>query len=277
MEDDQIDKYVPQCSNILWYELDKNLKDNNLFVLTVNARSITGKFADLIIILYLVRKRFTFIIMTESWLTKESFFIQELNEYKSHTLKRVGRTGGGIKIFCLEYVRTEVISQSSAVEDSYESFLFKAAIPGLVYMFVAGIYWPPNTPIADFTHIITNTLEYTDNCRAIFSGDFNIDVSRNSNTKRNYVDTFHQYGLINEIDLLTYFSPSTGIDTYTIDHQWHILSFSRRSYVSSPALSGHYALCVHFRINYDSAQQSMLFRDFSEANAELLALIYMEN
>ena len=46
--DDQVDNYVPQCSNVLWSELDKNLKDNNLSVLTVNARSITGKFEDLI-------------------------------------------------------------------------------------------------------------------------------------------------------------------------------------------------------------------------------------
>ena len=106
--------------------------------------------------------------MTESWLTKESYFVQEINEYKSHTLNRVGRTGGGIKIVFLELIRTEVISQFSAVKDSYESILFKAAIPGLGNMFLAGIYRPPNTPIADFTQFITNTLENTDTCRTIF-------------------------------------------------------------------------------------------------------------
>ena len=101
MGDDQVDNYIPQCSNVLWSELDKNLKDNNLSVLTVNARSITGKFADLITNLNLIRKRFTFIIITESWLTEESNFVLEINGYKSHTLNRVGRTGEGIKIFYL--------------------------------------------------------------------------------------------------------------------------------------------------------------------------------
>ena len=48
MGDDQVDNYVPLCSNVLWSELDKNLKNNNFSVLTVNARSITVKFADLI-------------------------------------------------------------------------------------------------------------------------------------------------------------------------------------------------------------------------------------
>ena len=44
MGDNQADHYVPQRSNVLWSELDKNLKDNNLSVLTVNARSRIGKF-----------------------------------------------------------------------------------------------------------------------------------------------------------------------------------------------------------------------------------------
>ena len=60
MGDDQVDNYVPQCSNVLWSELDKNLKDNNLSVLTVNARSIRGKFADPITNLILIKKQFSF-------------------------------------------------------------------------------------------------------------------------------------------------------------------------------------------------------------------------
>ena len=111
MGDEQVDNYNPQCSNVLWSELDENLKDNNLSALTVNARSITGKFADLITNLNLIIKRFTFIIITESWLTEESNFILEINGYKSHTLNRVGRTGGGIKIFYFKYIIAEVISQ----------------------------------------------------------------------------------------------------------------------------------------------------------------------
>ena len=116
-------------------------------------------------------------------------------------------------------------------------------------MFVAGFYRLPNSLLADFTHFITNTLEYTTNCRTEFAGDFNTDVLSNSNAMRNYVDTFHQYGLINEINLPTYVSPSTGIVTSSIDHLWHNLNCSRRSYVVSPALSDHYTICVVFRIN----------------------------
>ena len=161
-------------------------------VLTVNARSITGKFADLITNLKFIRNRFNFIIITEFWLTEESNFVLEVNGYKSHTVNRVGRSGGGKKKFYLEYI-TVVRNQFSAVEVSYESILLKAAIPGLGYMFVAGIYRPPNTPLVEFTQFITNTLEYTDKCHTVFVDDFNIYVSSNSNAMRNCVDTLRQY------------------------------------------------------------------------------------
>ena len=73
---------MPQCSIVLWSELDKNIKYNKLSVLTVNARSITGKIEEFIAILNLITNRFTFIIITESWLTEEYNFVLEINGYK---------------------------------------------------------------------------------------------------------------------------------------------------------------------------------------------------
>ena len=105
-----------------------------------------------------------------------------------------------------------------------------------------------------------------------FAGDFNIDILSNTNAMRNYVDTFHQYGLINEINLPTYVSPSTGFNTSSIDHLWHNLNCSKRSKVVSLSLSDHYVFCVIFITNHDTPPNSKIFRDFSEANAELFAL-----
>ena len=111
---------------------------------------------------------------------------------------------------------------------------FKSGLPEFGYMYVAGIYLHLNTYLADFTQLITNTLKHTNNCRTVSAGDFNTDVLSNSNSKRNYVDTCHQYGLINEINLPACASPSTGIITLLIDHLWHNLCSPRRSYVVSP-------------------------------------------
>ena len=85
-------------------------------------------------------------------------------------------------------------------------------------MYVAAIHRPQITPLTDFTKFITNTSEYTDNCRTVFASDLNIEVLSDSNTLRNYGDTFRQYGLTNEKNLPTFVSPSTDIDTSLIDH-----------------------------------------------------------
>ena len=138
-------------------------------------------------------------------------------------------------------------------------------------MCVEGIYRSSNAPLTDFIQFITNAFEHTDNCRTVLAGDIKFDFLNNLNSMRNNVDTFHQYGLINEVNLLTYVSPSVGIDTPSVNHSWHKLNCPWRSYVASPALSDQFALCVTFRSNRDSPPTSIQFRDFSEANEKLFA------
>ena len=46
-----------------------------------------SKFADPVTNLNLIRKWFSFIVITESWLTEESYFALEIIGYKAHTLK----------------------------------------------------------------------------------------------------------------------------------------------------------------------------------------------
>ena len=90
-------------SPVLYYTMvearQKKFKDNNLSIFTVNARCITGQFPDLTTNLIFVRKRFTFIIITESRLKDKINFVLEIIGYKSLTINRVGRTGGGIKLY----------------------------------------------------------------------------------------------------------------------------------------------------------------------------------
>ena len=189
---DVIENYVPRCKNIMWSNLDSKLKENNLSILIVNAHSITGKIADLVTNLNLVRKRFSFIKVTESLLRYDSNLVLEINGYKSHLIGRTGRKGGGIKLFYLDYISAEAISQLSVIEDSYESIFVKTYIPGLGNMYVAGIYPPPNKPVNDFAQFISGAMEYTNRFHTVIAGDFNIDVRNNSNATRNYINTFHQ-------------------------------------------------------------------------------------
>ena len=107
---DVIENYVTRCKNVMWSNLDSSLKENNLCILTMKAQSMSGKFVDLVTNLNLVRKRFSFIIVTESLLSYDSNLALEINSYKSHSISRTFRKGGGIKLLYSDYISTEVIS-----------------------------------------------------------------------------------------------------------------------------------------------------------------------
>ena len=54
---DIIENYVPRCRNVMWSNLDSNQKENNLFVVNVNARSISSEISDEVIKVSIVRKK----------------------------------------------------------------------------------------------------------------------------------------------------------------------------------------------------------------------------
>ena len=65
----------------------------------MNARNITGKPVKSETNLNLMKKSFSFIIITESWLPFVFILVLEIKGYKSHTMNGKGRTEGGIKLF----------------------------------------------------------------------------------------------------------------------------------------------------------------------------------
>ena len=78
---------------------------------------------------------------------------------------------------------------------------------------------------------------------------------------RIYIDVFHRYSFVNEINLSTYISPSDGNVASSLDHNWHNINSKGGRYVASPALSDHYAVCEIFKGRQDSPQKSIEFRN----------------
>ena len=62
----------------------------------------------------------------------------------------------------------------------------------------------------------------------------------------------HQYSFVKEINLQTYISPTDGNTTSSLDQTWHNQNSPRGSYLVSPALSDHFAVCVAFGVKGDS-------------------------
>ena len=74
------------CRNVTWNELDSYVVKKKFSCLTVNMRSIISKFSELSNNLSSIKHKFTFIVITESWLTPFSDFALNIDGYKSFSL-----------------------------------------------------------------------------------------------------------------------------------------------------------------------------------------------
>ena len=95
--------YLPNCSTTRW-ETITTYDEKKLSVLNIDIRSITNKFSEFKAHLNSIEKKFTFIVISETWLKEPSDFAFEIEGYKSVSLYKDGRQGGGMKIYYLERI-----------------------------------------------------------------------------------------------------------------------------------------------------------------------------
>ena len=128
-----------------WINVDKKLKDNLSF-LTVNVRSISKKFSEFLSYIESTKSKISFILVTETWLDRQTDLTFEIPGYKSYNYYRndhstVSRRGGGLKLYVLEHIETCVIDLP--VCPSCESLLINDFVPGLGKLNIVCIYRPP--------------------------------------------------------------------------------------------------------------------------------------
>ena len=106
--------------------------------------------------------------------------------------------------------------------------------------------------------------------RCVIIGDLNVNVLNyiSDNNVRNYVDMFSEYGFYNEINIPTYHSPITQSDVSCLDHIFHNLNHSCRSFVVEPRLADHYGVCLLIDNQTAVPNRIIKFRDYSEQNID---------
>ena len=258
----------PNCHFVEWSSLANRFKTENLSFLTINIRSLPGKFSEFVAHLNMVKHKFTFIVVVETWLSEWTDLALDIEGYKSYSLYREDQVGGGIKIFYSDFVTASIIECITSSSGACESLFLKANIPGALSLTVGAIYRPPHKSVNEFCHFMDNAFELVGNGRLVVLGDFNINSANEISTTHNYIDLFHQYGLVNEINLPTYCSPATSSDGSCIDHIWHNLHHNSSSYVIYPNLSDHYAVCSIFSQLSTNIPKKFYFRDFSSSNIQ---------
>ena len=163
-------------------------------------------------------------------------------------------------------MKVSVIDQFSSCSDSCESLFLKASIPEFGVLNVGGIYRPPQKSLSCFNNFIAEIFENFQG-KTVMTGDFNVNLlDENISFVRDFVDNLNSFGLVNEINLPTYVSPITEVESSCLDHVYHNLSLSRDIYVVTPNMADHNAVSVIFHLDIKQKFETVRFRDYSEEN-----------
>ena len=81
-------------------------------------RSIINKFSELSNYLSSIRHKFTCNVITESWLTPVSDLALNIDGYKSLSLYRNNKMGGGIKLYYLDFIEAIKLHDFTVCHDS---------------------------------------------------------------------------------------------------------------------------------------------------------------
>ena len=266
---DSENAYSPDCAEVSWNVFGKQVVNGKLSVLSVNVRSIKGKFNEILSCLSSLKGKITFIIITETWLNEDCDSLFEIDGYKSCSIYRNGCQGGGIKLFYLEHINIQIVDEFTSISGPCESLFVTATVPGYGRLGILGIYRPPNRPIRDFLSYMETFLSNYGRSSCILIGDFNLNIDKQQGYVLEYINLLISFGFYNEIDKYTYVSPITNVEKTCLDHVWHNCTNTKRlSYVIQPCFADHNAISVIFDANIGQKPLEIKFRDFFERNIE---------
>jgi len=262
-------EYTANCSYNTWEQICTCIDDRALSFMLINVRSFVGKFEEFEHYIQNFNRNITFIGIVETWLNENTDKLLELDGYRSSSIYRNKRKGGGIKLYYLDHIDVSIISEFTGIEEFCETLSVKATIPGYGCIYVSCCYRPPSGAMQDFLTHMETVLERITYHKCVFMGDFNINVSSAGGAIDEYTNLLESYGLVNEVNLPTYVAPTTFEEKSVLDHIWHNLIIDRKTYVVRPALSDHYAVIVCFQNHINNKELKIKFRDFSENNIDI--------
>ena len=268
---DEFSASQPTCDLISTENFITNSsKIPNFSLLQMNIRSCKKNFSQLQLLLSSLLFKFTIIILTETWLSKSTDLLCELDGYKSVATYRDNH-GGGIKLFIRDFLSVSVIDEMSFIGDLFESLTCEVFTSSSKYI-ISCIYRPPHTSISQFNKSFQENIlsKLTVTRSTIICGDFNINLFnplalQSINNFISLLLTFNFYSVIN---LPTKYNPTNQITKFSlIDQIWINFSpFDLSSSVITTDISDHYSVCMHFKSVLKIQPIVSKFRIFSEEN-----------
>ena len=255
------------CLPINWYTFGREIVniDNKISFLTINLRSIKYKFSELLGRLASLTFNFTFIVITETWLTADNDKGFNIPGYKSYSVYRSGVRGGGVKIYYREFLDVSIHNNMTGIHQSYEGIFLTVNIRRFGTLIVGGIYRPPSSSIDLFMNALRDFLS-DNHFRCVLAGDFNINLL--SETSDNFTNMMYEFSFDCSVNAATYFSPIALNETSCLDHVWHNLTFKSQTFIISPPIADHLSVASFFYFNVTEFTQKIKFRCFNNRNID---------
>ena len=169
-----------QCPYVTAYEslsVDPEIQARSLHILHLNVRSLLKNIDKLKLLLDDLSSKGIYlgvILLCETFLTKDSALLSQLNGYQHLYRIRENRLGGGISIFVRNMYKVKELF--SIINDETECLFVQISIGGKS-LCVGEIYRIPNTDIKLFQADINCILGKTSNLKSVIIGsDHNLDL-----------------------------------------------------------------------------------------------------
>ena len=166
--------------------------------MTLNCRSLRGKVTELKVLLD--NQKVNIALLQETWLTTGDLSVYaELKEngFRVVKLERSDKRGGGLAILIKQDITKNVIPCHEFEYEDFENCCCFITI-GKTKISIVNIYRPPNKSkprfLIQFEKFLSSLLEREG--MLVMAGDFNIDLSVDDNTKRDFSSILEKYGLI---------------------------------------------------------------------------------
>ena len=166
---------------------------NDFSMIHINIRSITNKLDELLAMISLFPFDFDAFCFSEVWLDDNSKDLISIPGYLGfHSLRPVGKRGGGVSIFVRNEYKTNIIKNLSVNNERIETLFLELKL-GNNLIYLGNVYKPPHISDIIFNEVFPSLLcdLRRKNSPIFLSGDFNVDLlDPNSAYFRSIMDTY---------------------------------------------------------------------------------------
>ena len=182
-----------------------NAQRHNLSIAHLNTQSITSSFTEFE--LMLSRYKFDIITLSETWLKDNQYLLQHVSigGYRFEYVNRGSKRGGGVGLYIKETIKYKVRHDIHRIDQTIEHLWIEVSGKNKYSKVLLCVMYQSNfcdqervAWIEKFDFVIGSALLNWSG-DLVLTGDFNIDLLKDSTVRDRYMETLYSYGLLQHV------------------------------------------------------------------------------